>query len=463
MAFFSSTAQLPGPGTYSIEVVGESHYQAALAAICGGPTEEGADCIVEATLVHEDDNPYDNQAIRVDIQGKTVGYLSRTNARQFRAKLKEAGYPGITATCSARIRGGWDRGVDDRGYFGVRLDLPTATDVPTQGHFGSNDNERKRSALESAEERQRADYEVESYESALKNLLSLHKDCRPQIDWQMLATSPQPPKPAKPTKPQPDHYYEEKARKALADYTPSVLDRVLFRADRKRRELEEAIQRGEEKDRRSYSATCEQLSVRWRQQLAESQQHIKDWQAITKLAGGVVNRDTRAFAEAIERMNGFAGIRQLGVGLKFKFSEAVAEVTAQLRGDDAMLSESKALTKTGKLSTKKLSASKRMEMFRIHVCSCVIHVARETLALMPVEVSVVTAVVERRNVRTGHDENTPILSVAVPRTICQRIKWAKVEALDAIENFYHRVRFKRAKGFEPIDPIQWGDLPEVGR
>ena len=117
-------ADLPGPGTYSVEIVGESHYQEAIEAICGRRTEESADLIVQAVLVHEDENPYDSQAIRVDIQGHTVGYLSRENARKYRRELSQAGHPGIAASCTARIVGGWDCGPDDRGYFGVRLDLP---------------------------------------------------------------------------------------------------------------------------------------------------------------------------------------------------------------------------------------------------------------------------------------------------------------------------------------------------
>src|SRR4030042_2459327 len=117
-------ANLPGPGTYSLDIVGESNYQSSLEKMCGGQTEEGHEKIVQATLIHEDDNPYDNKAIRVDIDGMTVGYLSRENAREYRKRLKKAGYPGITATCSAIIVGGWDRGGGDRGHFGVKLDLP---------------------------------------------------------------------------------------------------------------------------------------------------------------------------------------------------------------------------------------------------------------------------------------------------------------------------------------------------
>lgn len=115
--------RLPGPGLFSLEAVGESKYQAALARICGGVTADGVDLLTEATLIHEDANPYDSQAVRVDINGKTVGYLSRTHARQFRREMAKAGNTGCDAICAARIRGGWDRGTDDRGSFGVRLDV----------------------------------------------------------------------------------------------------------------------------------------------------------------------------------------------------------------------------------------------------------------------------------------------------------------------------------------------------
>ncbi len=116
---------LPGPGTFAIEAVGESHYQDALERICGGRTEDGASEIVEALLILEDENPYDDKAVRVDIEGRTVGYLSRDSARQYRRRLTEGGLGGATAKCMAKIVGGWDRGENDKGHFGVRLDLPT--------------------------------------------------------------------------------------------------------------------------------------------------------------------------------------------------------------------------------------------------------------------------------------------------------------------------------------------------
>jgi hypothetical protein len=111
----------PRLARFSMKVVGESNYQANLEAICGKRTEMGENRVVTAMLILEDSNPHDPNAVRVDIQGKTVGYLSRAAAKKYRKR-----FPGQNgAQCAANIRGGWKRkGTgDDTGFYGVWLDL----------------------------------------------------------------------------------------------------------------------------------------------------------------------------------------------------------------------------------------------------------------------------------------------------------------------------------------------------
>jgi len=113
-------------GEYSQEIVGEMQSQAALERLAGGRPDHGASCEVEVTamLIWEDHNPADSMAIRVDVDGQVVGYLSRATARVYRRWLTEAGHHGRPAICMARIVGGWDRGDRGRGFFGVELDTP---------------------------------------------------------------------------------------------------------------------------------------------------------------------------------------------------------------------------------------------------------------------------------------------------------------------------------------------------
>lgn len=119
-------ATIPGPGEFGIQVVGESFHQRELEAICGGINKYGSRVLKTAVLILEDENPHDPKAVRVEIDGLTVGHLSRANAREYRRMLADNGHPRITASCRAIVMGGWDRGDGDNGMFGVRLDLPTA-------------------------------------------------------------------------------------------------------------------------------------------------------------------------------------------------------------------------------------------------------------------------------------------------------------------------------------------------
>jgi hypothetical protein len=117
-------AALPGPAEFAVEIVGESRYQTVLEAAAGGRNPDGCEKVVDAVLILEDSNRYDPQAVKVMIDGEVCGYLSRKNARAYRKQLRKAGHPKSTAKCKAMIVGGWDRGREDRGQFGVRLDLP---------------------------------------------------------------------------------------------------------------------------------------------------------------------------------------------------------------------------------------------------------------------------------------------------------------------------------------------------
>lgn len=117
--------RLVGDGSYGVEVVGESNYMASFEKICGRRT---ADCInrkTEAHLTLEDDNRFDKHAVRVSIEGYTVGHLPRAVARDFRRAVIGVGLDGSTVfECGAHIRGGWDRGIGRQGDYGVWLDLP---------------------------------------------------------------------------------------------------------------------------------------------------------------------------------------------------------------------------------------------------------------------------------------------------------------------------------------------------
>ena len=91
---------LRGDGKYAVPIVGESYRQEALHEICRGLTERKK---VIATLILEDQNPHDSNAVRVEIDGNKVGYLSREMAMIYRQCIGDAGHARAVGTCDALV------------------------------------------------------------------------------------------------------------------------------------------------------------------------------------------------------------------------------------------------------------------------------------------------------------------------------------------------------------------------
>jgi len=108
---------IEGPGAFAVNVVGVSQYQRVLEAAA----EAG---VIDAVLMREDDNAYDDQAVAVFIDGERAGYLSRADARRYRADLAAAGDATLSVRCAAKIVGGFETKTGERAHFGLKLDLP---------------------------------------------------------------------------------------------------------------------------------------------------------------------------------------------------------------------------------------------------------------------------------------------------------------------------------------------------
>jgi len=112
--------------SYPLKVVGESQYQDNIQRVIGFIDDDQKQVREDgfsADLILEDDNPYDRgNAVRVDIDGSTVGYLTRSDAQTYRQSLTRLGQGKSTGNCPAIISGKWNEEVESL-LFGVYLDL----------------------------------------------------------------------------------------------------------------------------------------------------------------------------------------------------------------------------------------------------------------------------------------------------------------------------------------------------
>ena len=106
-------------GQDDLEVVGELAYQAVLWRLCGGTLGDRVRCDIVAVLVPEPTNPYDANAIAVQIDSQVVGYLSRATAQEYLPGLKHlmSARGGYIALSGVIVGGGYYD--DGPGRLGV--------------------------------------------------------------------------------------------------------------------------------------------------------------------------------------------------------------------------------------------------------------------------------------------------------------------------------------------------------
>jgi restriction system protein len=111
---------------YPLEVRGESFYKENIGNVSNYLGEDegvNVDDLI-AHLVLENENKSDpGNAVRIEIDGKIVGYLSRPSARLYRQKLINLGIPDAIGECSASVKGGFIKRDGSQADFGVRLDI----------------------------------------------------------------------------------------------------------------------------------------------------------------------------------------------------------------------------------------------------------------------------------------------------------------------------------------------------
>jgi hypothetical protein len=105
-----------------VRVVGTSHYQDALLELSGRQGDEEIRVARVGILAPEPDNPHDPNAIKVEVDGRLVGYLSRDENRRWLDVVT-----GRKVGCEAMIAG--REGTTGLGVF---LRLPTPTEARAQ-------------------------------------------------------------------------------------------------------------------------------------------------------------------------------------------------------------------------------------------------------------------------------------------------------------------------------------------
>lgn len=282
--------------------------------------------------------------------------------------------------------------------------------------------------LEKMEALEQATYEVDVYENQIEMIQSVHKEWGDLIDWKAISESQEPVKPIQETKNQ--------------DSFKAGLFTKIFGGEAKKKE--KAIAQDETDFKDAYS--------QW-------QIEHKEWKEDKSLADRLFSGDEKSKVDIIEKMNPFSEIEELGESLRFEINEnSIVETILNPFGDDVVPSERKTLLQSGKLSVKKMPVGMFNEIYQDYVCSCILRLGNELLAILPDEIVLVHIMDDLLNKKTGHKEQQCIVSVAISRETIANLNMDMIDPSDSLENFVHNMKFMKTKGFgavEKISPIDF--------
>jgi hypothetical protein len=116
--------KLHGSGAYGTAVLGVSSYRSVLERAYGDDVEKWNGKKVQAVLVPADAGRRDNKTVRVELEGRTVGFLAGSPAKDCYRRIRQSRYPQARVVCKAVIMAQPRSAVGGYPDFGVHLDLP---------------------------------------------------------------------------------------------------------------------------------------------------------------------------------------------------------------------------------------------------------------------------------------------------------------------------------------------------
>lgn len=270
------------------------------------------------------------------------------------------------------------------------------------------------------EELERNKLEVESYENSIEVLHTIHLNEIEKINWEELSTRKEPLK-----------EFENQVRMEIEKYKPGFLESKR-KKEKKELEFEEQLQEAKNKDLECYD----------------------DWKSVTEFAKEVLEGNTDTYLEVMEESTMFEDLVEYGCNFEFGSDDStIMEIEFIPKVEEVVPTIQYSLTKTGKLSTKELTKTMYYDYTQDYICSCMIRIAREVFAVLPVNSIRLHTVQESINTSTGHSENIDIVSVVFTRNRFDTTNFERIDPSDFIQSFTHVMKFVKTQGFKEVSRL----------
>ncbi len=282
---------------------------------------------------------------------------------------------------------------------------------------------------------------VKTYEDYIDVLLSIHKNCSDKIDWRKIKSDNEPVKPInKKSK-------EIAATEKLTNYKPGFITKLFKTQNKNIIKLKNNINNAIEEDQNEFM-----------KEMNNYEEAHNDWLTIQNIAKGIELNNPKSYKEAIEYFQPFDDIEMIGSSVQFKFDKKHVEVEFNVNSSEAIPDFVLTQTSTGKLSKKNMPKGKYNELYQDYVCGSALRIAREVLSYLPIKFVIVHSMSELVNTKTGHLENTPLLSILVPSETIDKLNFNSLDPSDSMTNFVHNMKFTKTNGLSPVEKIKLSEF-----
>ncbi len=278
------------------------------------------------------------------------------------------------------------------------------------------------------EELERNQLEVELYENKLDMIKSIHKECDKVIDWINIENSEPPFKLIKGEK----GINELDAIQKLENYKPTFFDKILGKQEKEINKLKEDIKLAKKEDEEEY----------------------RSWENLVEVAKRINKQDIDTYFEVIDEFRPLDDLLEFGSGFEFFIEEPNwIEVDFDVNTDTVVPKEIKSLTKTGKVSTKQMTKSKYFDIQQDYICSCILRIARDIFALIPIDYIVINALDDKLDTSIGQYSKEVVLSVKIDKNKLLDLNMDLIDPSDSMINFECNMKFKKTSGLSAVDRI----------
>lgn len=277
-------------------------------------------------------------------------------------------------------------------------------------------------------EKQKAIECVNEYLNTINSIKSVHKVCAEYIDWKAISKLDPPfnlgeigPK-------------EKEAASKLESYKPCILARIFKSLEiSKRKKLKSAVENARKIDIEDYH----------------------NWKSLHEVSLSILNGDINVMLDVIEELKPLDDLLNLGSGFEISIQNPdLAEIEFEVMSDQVIPEYILSLTSTGKLSKRKMPKSKKYDLTQDYICSCILRIARDMFAILPLKEVLIHANDSFINTETGIEEKATIVSTRIENEILNKLNFDLLDPSDSMNNFTCNMKFRKTLGFKPVEKIK---------